>query len=127
MSSRRQLETPFLGESWATWQPEEEDEVTNIETDEDIGSPAFDSSFESARVRTSSHDGESSQSQRGIPQDASLASLSGPELIMPSIHEDFSGDSSWVVPHPENQGGVSPMSRKLRFSVANPPGHEQLA
>ncbi|KAK2777695.1 hypothetical protein FQN53_002077 [Emmonsiellopsis sp. PD_33] len=96
----------FLGESWASWSPEDADQATCIDSDDGIYSemdfPLSNPS--SAPDNTLSFDESPAAGAPPLPApDASVASdISGPELIMPSIHEDYTPDGSWVVPGPSN-------------------------
>ncbi|PGH26509.1 hypothetical protein AJ80_01823 [Polytolypa hystricis UAMH7299] len=92
---------PHLGASWATWLPEDAEASTYIGSDEELelGSdiPSSDPSnmeplsFPSHATRTPSH-----HSQEPLLQP--YMSFSGPELVMPSIHEDNDADGSWLMP-----------------------------
>ncbi|PGH30425.1 hypothetical protein GX50_06799 [[Emmonsia] crescens] len=108
----------LLGESWASWSSEDADQSTCIDSDDEIY-PEMD--FLSSNPSTGpdnavSFDGSLMQPTH-FPQNASsMVSTPGPELIMPSIHEDYTPDGSWFVARPSTQaanplGSRGPVSR----------------
>ncbi|PGH02781.1 hypothetical protein AJ79_07546 [Helicocarpus griseus UAMH5409] len=122
-SSRRPDTSRFLGESWASWSPEDADQSTCIDSDDEVfAGMDFPSSIPSTGP-------EDSQLVEGSPmqqfhpaqgaQDGPAVSVAGPELIMPSIHEEFTTDGSWVVSRPSAETANSLTSRALQS--ANPP------
>ncbi|KAK2813794.1 hypothetical protein FQN50_000194 [Emmonsiellopsis sp. PD_5] len=92
----------FLGESWASWSPEDADQATCIDSDDGVYSELdFPLSNPSSGPDNTLSFDESPVVPPVPASDPSVASdISGPELIMPSIHEDYTQDGSWVVPRP---------------------------
>ncbi|EEQ89667.1 uncharacterized protein BDCG_04787 [Blastomyces dermatitidis ER-3] len=106
MASSSQSQTfRSLGESWASWSPEDADQLTCIDSDDEIYS---EMDFPSSNPSTGPDNSSQLQPSHFL-QDASIVSSPGPELIMPSIHEEYSPDGSSFVRHPSTQ-------------AANPPG-----
>ncbi|OJD23812.1 hypothetical protein ACJ73_04835 [Blastomyces percursus] len=111
MTSSSQSQTSrSLGESWASWSPEDADQLTCIDSDDEIYS---EMDFPSSNPSTGPDNSSQLQPSHFL-QDASIVSSPGPELIMPSIHEEFTPDGTSFVTYPSNQ-------------AANPPGSGELA
>ncbi|EEH50559.1 uncharacterized protein PADG_06638 [Paracoccidioides brasiliensis Pb18] len=111
-SSSQPRVSRLLGESWASWSPEDADQSTCIDSDDEFYSGLDLPSSNPSTVPDNSLSIDSSpMPQFGFLQDASMISLSGPELVMPSIHQDYSPDGSWVVSHPSPLTSNPPASR----------------
>ncbi|OAX78640.1 hypothetical protein ACJ72_07051 [Emergomyces africanus] len=103
--------TRFLGESWASWSPEDADQSTCIDSDDEIY-PELEMDFPSSNPSIGPDNAVSFNSSPMHPppnfaQDASLVSIQGPELIMPSIHEDYAEDGSWFFPRPSDRAELA--------------------
>ncbi|KLJ07277.1 hypothetical protein EMPG_17224 [Blastomyces silverae] len=109
MTSSSQSQTSrSLGESWASWSPEDADQLTCIDSDDEIYA---EMDFPSSNPSTGPDNSSQLQPSHFL-QDASIVSLPGPELIMPSIHEEYTPDGSSFDPHPSSQAANPPGSRE---------------
>lgn len=95
----------ILGESWATWVPEDVDQDLDGDNDDDKES-LLDSD-----LRSCSFTGAIIDSRPMENSPLSESSHMGPELIMPSIHEGVDEHGSWVLPHASVPDDNSPFSR----------------
>ncbi|PGG99731.1 hypothetical protein GX51_06184 [Blastomyces parvus] len=117
MASSSQSQTSrSLGESWASWSPEDADQLTCIDSDDETYS---EMDFPSSNPSTGP-DYSSQLQPSHFLQDASMVSLPGPELIMPSIHEEYTLDGSLFGPHPSTQAANPPGSGEPAPGPGNP-------